>query len=412
MKTRDAILVALCLAASWYYAISLSSAGGVGLKIGAVNDYFQLWNTGRAILQHENPYGSAVSERDQLVSYGATAKSLGIANDRRLAYPVQGTFPLLALSLLDFRVADRIALGLFVAIVPLSIGWLRGKWDGTTALYSLLAFACYPVIIALQMRQPTLLFFGLIVASFALLRSDRLIPSAMLAALAAGKPQIALPLLLPMMIWTLVKWRERKRFALAFAASFLVLVSISTVIVPGWTAEWLSSLHEYSRYVHPSIVVSFFGKEVGLAISVALLLGLSCALFLCRECDLSFQSAISVAIFSLVIQGEIYNAAILIVPAVWVADNVHRIRDGGTINQLTLVVLKVAFIELWLGNAVGALLLRTTRLGNSIAWQMSGDLVFPILGALVAVMIVQFFTLYREHHHQITPEELLNVQSN
>ena len=211
MKLRTALLVGLCLASSWYYAISLASLSRVGSKIGAVNDYFQLWNTGHAVLHHEDPYGFQVAERDQLFCYGATAKSLGIVNDRRLAYPLPATFPLLALSLLDFRSADTIVLCLFAAIVVVSVGWLRRKWGRTTALYGLLALASYPVINALQMRQPTLLFFGLIVASLALLRSGHPVPAAILAALAVGKPQIAVAVLLPMLVWSLAKWRERKK---------------------------------------------------------------------------------------------------------------------------------------------------------------------------------------------------------
>ncbi len=391
MKPRTAILTVLCLAASWYYAISLSSTGGVGLKLGAPNDYFQLWNTGRAMLHHENPYGLAVAERDQVFTYGGTAKSLGIPNDRRLAYPILGTFPLLALSLLDFRIADRIVFCLFAAGVALSIGWLRGKWDKRTVLYGLLAFASYPVIDALQMRQPTLLFFGLIVGSFALLRSGRLIQAAIFAALAAAKPQIALPLLLPMMVWTLAKWHARKRFAIAFAASLLALTSISLIVVPGWIPEWLSCLRGYSQYVHPSIAVSTFGDKGGLAVSAILVVGLSVVLWINREHDLFFLAAISTAIFSLVIQGEIYNATVLIIPAIWVADNIERIEDAGAISQIALAVVRVAFVEFWLANAVGALLLHTTPLGKSIAWRLSVDMGFPVVGSLAAMMIVQLF---------------------
>ena len=65
---------------------------------------------------------------------------------------------------------------------------------------------------ALQIRQPTLLLFGLAVASMALLRSGRWALAGVVAALSTGKPQVAFGLLLPMMIWTLAGWRERKKF--------------------------------------------------------------------------------------------------------------------------------------------------------------------------------------------------------
>jgi len=357
MKPRGAILAVLCLAVSWYYATCLTSVSRMGLRAGAVNDYFQLWNAGRAVLCHENPYGREVAERDQMFSYGVTARSLNITNDRRLAYPIQATFPLLILSLLDFHTADKIALSLFASMVALSIGWLRRKWDTSTATYALLAFSSYPVINALQMRQPTLLFFGLIVGSLALLRSGRPIQAAALAALAAGKPQIAIPVLLPMLVWTLAGWRERKRFAISLAISLLALTLISFIVVPGWISQWLTCLRSYSQYVHPSIIIFAFGSKRGAALSVLLVVGLSVALWLHRERDLLFLTAVSAAVFSLIIQSEIYNMTILIIPAVWVADNAERIKDAGTGSQLALSLVRVAFVEFWLANALGATLM-------------------------------------------------------
>jgi ABC-type uncharacterized transport system permease subunit len=54
-------------------------------------------------------------------------------------------------------------------------------------------------------------------------------------------------------------------------------------------------------------------------------------------------------------------------------------------------VVRVAFVEFWLANAVGALLLHTTPLGKSIAWRLSVDMGFPVVGSLAAMMIVQLF---------------------
>lgn len=393
MKHRAAILLAvLCLAASWYYALCISSAGGVGLKPGHVNDFFQLWNASRAVLHHEDPYGPKVTEQNQIAAYGAMAKTVGMKDDRRIKYPIQATFPLLPLGLFEFRFADKMALCLTAALIALSVRWLRRTWEMPTMLYILLAFASYPVIVGLQMRQPTLFFFGLIVGSLALLRADRLTLSGILAALAAGKPQIALPVLLPMLVWTLARWQKRRQFAIAFAASLLTMASISLFLFPAWMPEWLSSLQTYPQYVHPSIAVFYFGNRLGLALSVALLIGLTATLWLHRECDLFFQAAISVVIFSLVIQSEIYNAVILLIPAVWVADNAHRIKECGPMSQLALAVVRIAFIELWLASAVGAVLLHTTPLGKSIAWHLSVDMVPPVILSLAAMMIVQCLT--------------------
>ena len=360
-------------------------------------------------MQGVNPYGPEVTEQNQIQTFGATAKALGINNEWRLPYPIYATFPLFPLGLLDFRTANEILLWLFAAFTALSVGWLRGRWDRTTVLYCALTFSSYPVIFALQSRQPTLLFFGLAIGGFALLRSGRLIPAAMLAALSTGKPQLAFPVLLPMLLWTLARWHERKQFAISFIAFLLTLLSLASIVTPGWIPDWLSSLHTYSQSAHSSIVVLFFGSEAGLIISGLLLLGLIAILWLCRKSDLLFQMATSVVIFQMIVAFEVYSAVILIIPAVWVADNAHRIKECGPMNQLTLAIVRVAFLEFWLAIAVGAVLLHTTPLGKSIALRLSVDPALPVLGSLVAMMIVQCLTLYRAQQRAPAPAK---VQAN
>ena len=78
VRLSSAALIVLCLATSWYFAFSLSSRAGVGLKPGHVNDFFQLWNASRAILHHTNPYGREISKQNQIAAYGATAEALGM----------------------------------------------------------------------------------------------------------------------------------------------------------------------------------------------------------------------------------------------------------------------------------------------------------------------------------------------
>ena len=398
MKPLTVILATLCLAVSWYYAVSLASMGNVGLKSGQSNDFFLLWNASRAVLHGVDPYSDEIARQNQIEEYGTTAVAVGEQCDYRLVYPIQATFPVLPLAWLDFRFADKIALILMTAVVALSIGWFRGLWDGTTLLYALLAFASYPVIVALQMHQPTLLFFGLMLGSFALLRSRHLILAGCVAALACGKPQIALPVLLPMLIWSLAEWRQRKRFAIALVATVLGLFLLSCVISPGWVPRWLDSLHGYSQYVHPSLVVGFLGAKAGLVVSGMLALGLAAALWLNRDRDLAFQIALSTAVFSLLIQGEFYNMAILLVPAVWVADNVKRLHDSGPVNQIALAFVRIALAEFWLANAVGAVLFHTTPLGKTIAWEISVAMTFPVVGALALMMIVQLLPQSRLLH--------------
>ena len=384
------ILVILCLASTWYYALSISSMGGVGLRPGHVNDFYQMWSASRAILRHANPYGPEVTRQNQIAAYGTTAEALGMQIDRRLIYPLPGTFPFLLLGWLSFRVADFVILGLMITLVALSIGWLRGSWDRTTVVYTALAFGTYPVVVGLQMRQPTLVYLGLIIWSFALVRSGHLVWAGWTAALASGKPQIAIPVLIPILVWATARWNDRKRFAIAFFVSMLGLFILSFMLSPDWLSEWLTSMHGYSQYVHASIIVAFFGRRIGLFVSFVLLLGLIAALWLSRDRDLFFQVALSVALFELIIQGELYNMALLIIPAIWVADHTDAIRQCEPTGQIALAIVKVALVELWAAAAIGSLLMHTQS-GRPVGWWLSTNMVFPVLVSLAAIMVLQLF---------------------
>ncbi len=392
MKLRYAILAALCLITSWHHAIRFSEAGGTGLKHGLSSDYYVLWSASRAIMRGVNPYGPEVTEENQIMYLGATAKALGTRTEWRFPYPIYGTFPLFPLGLLDFSTANQIVFWLLATLTALSIGWLREKWDGPTVLYCALAFSTYPVIYALQGRQPTALFFGLAMAGYALLRSGRLVPAGMLAALAAGKPNVALAILLPMMVWTFSRWRQRKRFAISLAGSLLGLLIVSCVASPGWIPEWLATLPRYAGYNRPSLLTWFFGSEAGLALSSLVFLCLIAVLWLHRESGLLFQMSVSVTICSLLIPYQPYNLIVLLIPAVWILDNARQIAESGPVNQIVLAAVKAALILSWIANAVGALLWHTSSTGRSIAWILTGVMILPLFLCILTMMLVQLFS--------------------
>jgi hypothetical protein len=357
-----------------------------------VNDLYPFWNASRAILHGIDPYSPEITEQNQISAYGVTAKVFGSPDEQHFAYPVYATFPFIFLGLVGSETAKQIAFSLFVALIALSVGWLRAKWDWDTALYCALTFASYPVIYALQAYQPTLLFLCLAVGALALLRSGHLVLAGMVAALATGKPHIALSTLLPMLIWTFARWHERKRFAIAFGVSLLGLTWLASLVTPGWIFEWLAVLRAYSQYIHPSFIAGVFGRKIGSVIAIALLVGLTSVLWRHRHGDLLFQAAVTAPIVYLLTPFVLYNAVLLLIPAVWIADNAHFIENCGATCQLTLGLVRVSFAGLWLAAPIGALLLHTTQLGKAVAWEFPGIMVSPLLISIVAVMVVQCFT--------------------
>ena len=169
--TKTAFLAVLAaLSSSWAYTWRLASIGGLGHRPGFANDFFQMWNVGRAVISGLDPYGGVVTNRNQIAAFGSLSPVRG---DQDFVYPLPAIFPFLPLSLLSFPAADHVVFVAFLVLIVFSVYWIRGAWNKTTALYVLLALAANPVTIAIIMRQPSVLFFGFSVAALAALRADQ-----------------------------------------------------------------------------------------------------------------------------------------------------------------------------------------------------------------------------------------------
>ena len=322
MKTRTAVLVLLLLGVSWYYAVCYWSTYPNGIPL----EFYPFWNASRAILHHADPYSPQVTIQNQIALYGTTAETLGLENQQRFAYPVYAAIPLLPLGLLDFHTANNIAFWLFATFTALAVGWLRGKWNQGTVLYCLLTFSSYPVIYDIRSRQPTLLFFGLAVASLALLRSGRVVPAGMVAALSVGEPHLVFSVLLAALMWGLGNWPQRRGFVFAFVIFSTALGALSYALSPGWISSWISTLRAWSQYNQPSLVVSWLGNKTGVAVSILLLIGLIAVLWLHRRSELLFQVALSVTVIHLILPYANYNAVMLLIPVVGLPTALNSLR--------------------------------------------------------------------------------------
>jgi hypothetical protein len=280
----------------------------------------------------------------------------------------------------------------------LSVGWLIGKWDYDTALYSLLFFSSYPLIIALQVRQPTILFLAIALAAFALLRHGRFLLAGVIAALSTGKPQVALPIILAMLVWSCAQWRIRKEFAFSFVGSLAGCICISTILVPGWISAWIHTLRAYSHYGGPLITRIYFGSTLGYVVSALLFVTLVLVLWKCRASDLLFQMALSVVVCQLFLPSFVYSAVILVIPAIWVVENMATIAGRGWPHQLVLTLVRVAFFEFWLAVVAGAFLVHTNTIGKIVVWWIGqrAIMVGPLLASLIAIMVMQAPAVWSE----------------
>jgi hypothetical protein len=118
-------------------------------------------------------------------------------------------------------------------------------------------------------------------------------------------------------------------------------------------------------------------------------LGLIAILWLRRQSELLPQVALAVVVIHLIVPYQFYNTIMLLIPALWIADNAPRIAARGTVNQITLAAVRISFVTLWLSNAVGALLFHLSQRAGYFAVQLPPLAVRILLASLAAMMMVQ-----------------------
>ena len=333
-------LATVCLISSWYYGLVVAPIGLASADRGILQDLYGVWNGSRVMLVHRiSPYSVEVTAQNQAAIYGRTVAG---HVEQQFAYPAFAAFPLAPLALLPFRAAQFVAFLAFSILTAISVMWWRGP-QTNALLPILLTLSTYPVVVALQLRQPTLLFAALIAASTAQIRSRPVI-AGLLLALGTAKPQLALSVCVPLLFWAVASWRERRAFVLSFGISELVLVVAATVLVPHWFSQWLTVLHSYSRYGGQPLLVTFFGAPGGTIISV---LVAAAALVICwrwRE-DVLFSVSFSVAALQLIAPFQTYNEIMLLAPICWIGSNIVKIGAFGWIHRILVAGVWLVLAE-------------------------------------------------------------------
>lgn len=375
MNRRALALALLCLCSAWWYGWEFSRSVKVGLRSGIVDDLYPLWNGAHELLRGRDPYSREVTEENEIGMYGATAISLGLTKGQRFVYPLPAILPVIPLQIFNFETANAIVFVAFLFSIPMCVGWIRGKWDQRTALYSILALSTYPIVFVVQTRQPTLLYIGLALFATSLLRRGSPIAAGIVASLAACKPHVALPILLPMAVWSIGRaWK----FTVSLAASGALLTLGFLLDDPTWISKWIESMRSYAQTTsQPSLIMQALGKPVGIPLSIAACILLVGFLWMKRRGDLFLLISAAVGILQLVIPWEFYNSILLLIPIVWVFDHA---------TGIAVSFVRVSLAEYWACSLAGAILLHFGVMGD-LAWRLPTVMLFPIVFCTVFAVI-------------------------
>lgn len=327
----------LCLWSGCYFAWTIAPAA-LGTRAPTVEQgLFPEWFGTREVLHGRNPYRPEVTGHIQATLYGAMPDH-NRGNEQRFAYPLYSTLLFLPLAVLPFAAAEWLALAACLALTVLSV-WMWASGGGlkpsTLTMATIGMLSTYPALLGLQLRQPSLVIAGLLAVVVYWARSGRLVWAGMLGALCTAKPQLAIAVLLPMSVWSVVRWHSRKRFLIALGGSLCVLLLASEIAVPGWFRAWLATLAAYSHYAGslPLLADLLHGHFVWPA--GALLVGASLLVsYRFCEADLLFAISFSVAVFQLFFPFLLYNEVLLLPATLWLLQSSTAAKSSGQIFKL------------------------------------------------------------------------------
>ncbi|MGC2496207.1 MAG: glycosyltransferase family 87 protein [Acidobacteriaceae bacterium] len=232
------------------------------------NDLIGRWYGTRAALHGEDPYSPALTRQIQAIA----------DHDKSTAfdYPAQFAVMMAPLALLSWKTASVVYLILVIPSLALAI-WLCIRLLGlplssrTTALITLATLGSWPVMWALRLWQPGSLTAIFVFAGCFLVSRGRGAAAGVLLAFATIKPQLVLPVLLALLLWTGL--RRQWSFLVSFAVTSTVLLVLAEVLMPGWFPHWIASLHTYQSYCGKLPLETLLGSTTGRIIAVSLGVG-------------------------------------------------------------------------------------------------------------------------------------------
>ena len=291
------LLLALIAAAStWFYVgriltgYQVADAAAHDRPRGNLSDLYPRWLGARELLLHgRNPYSQEITREIQRGYYGRpleASRSNDPTDRQGFVYPVYVVFLLTPLVGLPFHTAQMFFHWLLIGLTAVSVAfWLRViHWRPSalgTTVAMVLVLGSLPAAQGIMLQQLSLLVAAMLAAVAVCIAGRRLFSAGVILALATIKPQLVLPLVLWLLLWSLADWRARRRLAFGFALTMAALLAAAEIILPGWWRMFLQAIREYHQYTRNESVLDQLvnwsaGRFAGdiLAIAAVLLSGI------------------------------------------------------------------------------------------------------------------------------------------
>ena len=280
------LAMSLLLAGSmWFYVqhvlIPHQQAEAVlhGTPRGNLSDLYPRWLGARELLlHHRDPYSLEITREIQAGYYGRPldpARPQDPKDQQRFAYPAYVVFLLAPTIRLPFtEVQSGFRWLLVLLTVATILLWLRVlRWRpslATTMIIIILTLGSFQVLQGIKLQQLSLIVAGLIAACAVALFQNYFALAGVLLAVATAKPQLVLPLVAWLLLWTLSDWHHRKNLIWGFVLTMTTLVVAAEYVLPGWIGRFREALTAYRQYNDgaASVLGMLVAPELGWALAL------------------------------------------------------------------------------------------------------------------------------------------------
>jgi hypothetical protein len=363
------LAAAVCAVGMWTYVErvliphQISDATAHDRPRGNLSDLYPRWLGARELLLHgRDPYSAEVTREIQAGYYGRPldpSRPADPKDQQAFAYPAYVVFYLAPTVRLHFEIVQRAFFWILVGITAASVFlWLRVLgWTvapSVQAAMVALTLSSQPVLQGLKLQQFSLFVAAMCAASMALLAAGCLIPAGILLALATIKPQLVLPLLLWLGLWSLGDLRRRYRLAASFLIVMAVLCAASEWFLPHWIGRFWHAAGAYLQYTQAApILESVLPYPWGRLLEV-LFAGITAVVcwkqrkqaentgaFQSSACLVMALTVLTVPTFSL------YNQALLLPAILLIARDRRMIWGRNLVSRALLIAVTVLLAWPW-----------------------------------------------------------------
>ena len=411
-------IVSLLAAASmWFYVdkilvgYQIADAAAHDRPRGNLSDLYPRWLGARELLLHgRNPYSPELTREIQIGYYGREldrSRPNDPKDQQGFAYPVYVVFLLAPLIVLSFHVAQILFHWLLIGLTAASVLlWLRTlQWRvSPLVIASLIALTLgsVPAVQGIKLQQLTLLVAFLLAASATSVVGGWLFLGGVFLALATIKPQLAAPLVAWLIIWAICDWKARRRLVFGFAATLMLLLVGSELLMPGWWRLFLDALRRYHQYTNNQSILDqlvnwIIGSYGGTILAAIAVLGSAVMLGRLRTesaASAGFGRSVALVLALTVLIVPMYAPynQVLLLPAILMLVKESPLLLSSRVARSIFVATGIALAWQWIAS-LG--LTATWFVSSSMAlggWKLPfyATFAFPVLAFMLCLMSFQY----------------------